>query len=1173
MKHTQSCLGLAAGLLLAAMPAAWAAFDVRTTTVDWDQVEPKKSFTVFVEREELSALDRISRMIFAVQVGTGGGKTDGLTVHWQVTQGATLVARNTASLAKGLVDVMFNVAELKPGRYDVKAELRQGDKVMDQGATFFRVVDAKPPAQKGRVALNLPRGAPLKGGAWPVSTGVPFPKGALGSEKNVRVVKADGTPVPCQTIVRSRWGCAPETSIRWLGVDFQAEGAPAWWPERKDTRYYLEFGPAVAAPAAPVKVRVEETPDGLAVDTGALQFLVRRKGFNLLDRVKLGGRDIALSDPRAGLYLEDHEGSVYRAANDPNILLSVEERGDLRAVIRAEGWFVKDGSAGEKLNYTLPTDKLCRFITRIEACAGRPWVRVLNTWVLTFDSHTVRLRDVGWTLPIEGVTRAEFGVEGGDPLARPVGEKGIYLIQHTPDAFALEDGAGQGLAKGARSAGWALASGRHAILGVSHRETWQRFPKEFEILPDGLRLHIWPAHGRVNPEIDQYRHEQINRLWYAHQGRELNLAMPWQYFFATAQITGNPSTGIYSPGGMPIGGIHTSAMGMAVTSDVMLLFAEKGAESAARDQAAGWQVAPHALPDTAWTCASLAAGYMHPYSPDTMKAAEETIEDAVKGYWETQDACGEYGMWLYRPWHHSFLVEAGKLTLYRLYNATHHYESIMPWMLYARSGDPFYLTQGAANMRLLTDVQVQHYNDPAYPHREFWARQGRLVGSTKHTNGFCPWGGDHAVLAHLTCYGGMMLAHYLTGDLRWREVVVDEWQKTILTDRRNPEFSRADRTDALSPTGVAGNPREGARDVTNALGEVIDLYQMTYDPRVLALMAPMMDYFLNKFMRPWGMPVHNVVLFYGSEQAKKQILESVEERRRLKDKAEDPKAFWYTHAPHENFALASILNPAGNAHIDAWLAASVMQRRSWAAQIRKQVPHATAFCAVPDYILYLPRVMYAVFQAGGELSLSRLATSQPLLIGDTANAGWVRCVLRKDKPGALPLQIFGTVGVAGVKVKVFGPDNKPLVETTIPSGAHAPFAWPVPDAGVGEYVVFIRAGDNKDSMYAPISDLPEVYVTSYWSQHMECRYFTRSPGEATVRIKVQPHKGSATVMTDDQTVLASTDKGDEVSCDVGPKGVWVLLKTRYAHANPPIVLSYSPDRWFAPSEEKLRLKP
>ncbi|HRU06609.1 MAG TPA: hypothetical protein P5137_12645, partial [Candidatus Brocadiia bacterium] len=869
-------LALAAALLAS---AAWAGdFAFRSEGVEWQQLSSAQSFTVFVEREELCALDRVSRMIFAVQVGKGGPKLDSMAVRWQVTQGAAKVAEGESPLSKGLLDVGFRVDGLKPGRYDIAAQFTAAGKPVGEGKAFFRIVETKAPPAKGRVGIILPRGVSAKQGRAPLTFGVPFPKGALWKPENIRVVTADGKPVPSQAVVRSRWGHTDETSIRWLGVDIQSPAAPAWWPDRKAVPYYLEYGPD-AQPAAPsARVTVKDTADGLDVDTGALRFIARRGKFNMLDRVWLGGKEVAAATPQSGAYLVDHEGNVYRAANDAGATLTVEEKGELRVVLRAEGWYVKDGAKGDTVNYSLPTDKLCKFITRIEAYAGLACVRVLHTWILTFDPFTVRLRDVGMSLPA-AAKRVVFGVEDGQPIAADVNAKGVYLIQHLPDRFDVESGDGKALAQGKRSAGWALIETGAGLMSLGHRETWQRFPKEFEVLPGEARLHVWPAHGRVHPEINQLTHEQINRLWFAHQGKELNLAQPWEYYFAVSQITGDPSVEVYRGAGLALAGIHASSLGAALTSDIMVGFATKGADAAAREAAEVFQAAPHALAEPKWFCDSLAAGWLHPYDPENMKDAEETIEDMMRGYWETQDACGEYGMWLYRAWHHNHLLGPSQWQLYRLYNATHHYEAFLPWMLYGRSGDPFYLTQGSSNIRLLTDVQVIHYDDPKYPHKEFHFGQKRLIGSTKHTNGFNTWGGDHAILAHLTCYNGMMLAYYLTGDLRVREVVVDEWQKTLLTRRDNPEFAGADRS--------TGRERDGARDVTNAMGELMDLYQMTYRPELLAYIAPKLDFFLNLFMRHWGQPMHNTLLFYGSEQARKQLLDAVADYRENNGKPKD----------------------------------------------------------------------------------------------------------------------------------------------------------------------------------------------------------------------------------------------------------------------------------------------
>ncbi len=1156
-----------AALLAAPGPAA-AGFEVATKSIFWEQTAPARAFTVFMEREELSALDRVSRVIFAVQAGKAGPPLESLSVAWQVKQGDTVVGRNSGAISNGLLDVAFSLAGLKPGRYAVSAELRQGDAVLEKGQTFFRVVEGVLPAQKGKIAVQLPRGVPLKSGVYPVAFGVPFPKGALWNENNARLVEADGTAVPAQMTVRSRWGHTGESSIRWLGVDFQAESAPPWWPERKDTRYFLEYGPDVKVAPARARVTVKETDQGVEVDTGVLRFLVRGNGFNLLDDVLLDGKPVLKSTAKEGLYLVDHEGATYRAANDRAVKLTIEEQGALRATIRAEGWYVKDGSEGGLAGYSLPTDKLCKFITRIEAYAGKPYVRILHTWVLTFDTFSVRLKDVGISLPLAKAARAEFGVEGAKPVRQDVPEKGVYLIQHLPGAFAVEDGSGRELARGERSAGWVLASSKNVMMGVGHRDTWQRFPKELEVLPDSVKLHIWPAHGRLHPEIDEYAHEQINRLWFAHQGREMSLVQPWQYYFSVAQIAKNPASGIYAPAGFPLAGIHSSAMGTAITSDLLVHFGRPSQADALRETASCFQAAPHAVADSRWVCDSLAVGYIHPYDPEKMGPVEEAIAGTMRGYWQIQNDCGEYGMWLYRPWHHSPFREKGKLDPYRLYNATHHYEAFMPWMLYARSGDPFYLTQGSANIRLLTDVQVVHYENTNYPHAEFHSPQKRLVGSTKHTNGFNTWGGDHGVLGHLTCYNGMILAYYLTGDLRLREVVVDEWQRTLIEDRLNPEYLRADRTASVAG-GTLEVGKEGARDVNNALGELMDLYQLTYEPRVLALMAPMMDFFLNKFMRPWGQPVHNVILFNGSEQAKRQLLEGVEEYRKTNGKVVDPKALWYAPAPFDNFALAAIIDPASGAEMEAWLTAALPSMAAQAVQMQAQTPGCAVFCRVADWIVYMPRVMLAVARAG----LEEIATAQPMPVYDSTIDAWVRCIVRKDKPGPFTIRVIGKVAEGGFPVKVFGPDNQPVLETEVPAGMKSPYAIEVNDPRTGEFVIFLKPRDGKDNLFVPLTTLPEVYRMGYWAQHQVTRLFTRSAGESPESLEIQPHGTAGRVLGDDQQQLGATDKGETIKVEIGPQGAWIVMNSRYVRVQNPVTLAVSRERWFAPSADKMQLKP
>ena len=113
-------------------------------------------------------------------------------------------------------------------------------------------------------------------------------------------------------------------------------------------------------------------------------------------------------------------------------------------------------------------------------------------------------------------------------------------------------------------------------------------------------------------------------------------------------------------------------------------------------------------------------------------------------------------------------------------------------------------------MRCLTDVGVIHYDDPAYPHEELHFHQKRLVGSTKHTNGFNTWGGDHAIGAHLTCYNGILLAYYLTGDRSYLDSV-EQWRGTVTNDCANPNYRPADRS--TLPDGAPTPVFDSARDI------------------------------------------------------------------------------------------------------------------------------------------------------------------------------------------------------------------------------------------------------------------------------------------------------------------------------------------------------------------------
>jgi len=103
---------------------------------------------------------------------------------------------------------------------------------------------------------------------WPVTSGIPFPRGMLKDPSKVRLVHVIGEQpplqmreLPLQTRALAHW---LDGSIRWLLLDFQVDLEPGETFKGK-----LELGKEMAAVAKPI--RTEQQEDGtLKVNTGAI---------------------------------------------------------------------------------------------------------------------------------------------------------------------------------------------------------------------------------------------------------------------------------------------------------------------------------------------------------------------------------------------------------------------------------------------------------------------------------------------------------------------------------------------------------------------------------------------------------------------------------------------------------------------------------------------------------------------------------------------------------------------------------------------------------------------------------------------------------------------------------------------------------------------------------------
>lgn len=297
-------------------------------------------------------------------------------------------------------------------------------------------------------SVTLPLEAPggLPAGGFPVSCGVPFAPGELTDEQAVQLFGSEGKEVPLQIKVLARW---PDGSLKWLLFDFIATGAKP---------HTVRFGPGVKRAPVLSDLRLVEGASYVEVHTRSLDVEVGH-----------GPNDLLVNEMAASMI---ESGQAYRFLRE-----SVEfvGRGPIRASVKVSGYAEN------------ATGRLGRFVARIEAYAGLPYVRLILR-VFNDAGRTLKVSDLSLTVPAKGSTAAEFGVDmypGAPPLT---------LQQANWQQFDVRDQKGTTLATGERAPGWVALKNPRAdrfsfLVAVRHFRP--RFPKSLEWGHTGLTVRLF----------------------------------------------------------------------------------------------------------------------------------------------------------------------------------------------------------------------------------------------------------------------------------------------------------------------------------------------------------------------------------------------------------------------------------------------------------------------------------------------------------------------------------------------------------------------------------------------------------------------------------------------------------------------------------------------------------
>lgn len=345
------------------------------------------------------------------------------------------------------------------------------------------IVPVTAPAGKPGKEFSLPLhvSVPPKGTVFPAmcTGGIPIPRGMLFDERCARVVDDAGREVACQTRALSR--NVLDGSVQMLLVDLAAGSAEA--------RYTLECGPGVKRGETPLPLSVKESGEGVEVTTGPMRFRMRKQGFNLIDALwfdadgdgKFGdGEQVIQSQGEAGPWTHDPAGRMYWGSRGRLDWVRVEESGPLRCCVAASG--THRGASGQEL---------FRYVVRIHAFAGKPWVRIEHVFSNEQQPYSTVMTGAGVRLALKPGLFREFRMDEGTRVAVK-GEETAYVVEGVGGRVWQGE-----KTRGLRVNGTGLATvtGPSMSITAAIREWEWMPPKEFVFSGNGaFDLCVWPRH-------------------------------------------------------------------------------------------------------------------------------------------------------------------------------------------------------------------------------------------------------------------------------------------------------------------------------------------------------------------------------------------------------------------------------------------------------------------------------------------------------------------------------------------------------------------------------------------------------------------------------------------------------------------------------------------------------
>ena len=366
----------------------------------------------------------------------------------------------------------------------------------------------------GEVGFSVTEPSGIERTSWPVTSGLPLPRGALFDPHASALIDFADQRQPLQTEALSRW---PDGSVRWLLLDFQVS-----LDAGQQKQFTLQYGAGVSRHPIEQPLHIEQTPNSVEINTGVLRIVLSKNSFRLLDAVWLDRDQDGkfVDDERltthegAGVVLTTPDGTQFWA-DLTQAEMTVEQSGPLRLCVRVDGQHAsKEGTR-------------FRYIVRLHAFRGQPFVKLVYTFI---NDHKQELMSKVDALDLVFTTmnpsNSRSIIDGR--LSEPA-----RLFQVDDRSYEVNDNP-----IGSRAPGWVAIGDTSGGMAVGVREFWQNWPKSLETRHNQLRVGICPQFANGTYDGKPIK-EEAQLYYYLRNG---------EYSFKTGVSRSHELWAIFFPG-------------------------------------------------------------------------------------------------------------------------------------------------------------------------------------------------------------------------------------------------------------------------------------------------------------------------------------------------------------------------------------------------------------------------------------------------------------------------------------------------------------------------------------------------------------------------------------------------------------------------------------------------